>query len=76
MLANNETKIIANCANMDYISSSGLRVFLMTLKKIKGAGGKLVICALQDNIKEIFDISGFSNFFEMFASQEEALKVF
>lgn len=55
--------IVFDCADMDYISSSGLRVFLMAQKKVSQAGKGLTICSLQPSIKEIFDISGFSQIF-------------
>lgn len=67
------TKILVDCAGMDYVSSSGLRIFLMALKKIMGLNGKFVLCGLQESIREIFDISGFTSIFRIFPTQEEAL---
>jgi anti-anti-sigma factor len=61
---------------MDYISSAGLRVLLMAAKKAGKLGGKVVLAGLSANVKEVFDISGFSNIFSIFASQEEAVKAF
>ena len=69
-------RILVNCSQMDYISSSGLRILLMALKRITMLGGKLVICELQDNIHEIFEISGFTTIFDIFPSEQEALTVF
>jgi len=54
-------KIVLDCAKLSYISSSGLRVILMTLKKVKANGGNLVICSLQESIKEVFNICGFTS---------------
>jgi anti-sigma B factor antagonist len=65
--------IIMNCSEMSYISSSGLRVFLMFLKKIETANGRFVICCLQENIQEIFKISGFNKIFRIFESDNEAM---
>jgi anti-anti-sigma factor len=65
--------IVINCGNMNYISSSGLRVFLIVQKKLMGLGGKLHLCQMQPTIKEIFDISGFSSIFKIFDSEESAL---
>jgi len=76
LIENHEDKILVECSKMDYVSSSGLRILLMALKKVTMAKGKFVLCNLQDNIREIFEISGFSNIFEIYPSQEEALKVF
>lgn len=44
---------------LDYISSAGLRVILMTAKRLKQNAGQLVLCGLQPQVKEVFDISGF-----------------
>lgn len=76
MIANQQDRIIVECSKMDYVSSSGLRILLMALKKITQSRGKFVLCGLQENIREIFEISGFTNIFEIYAGEEESLKVF
>ena len=65
--------IVFNCSGLKYISSSGLRVFLIAQKKAVAIHGKLHLCNLQPAIKEIFDIAGFSAIFKIFNAQEEAL---
>jgi anti-anti-sigma factor len=69
-----EKNLIFDCSGMDYISSSGLRVFLVTQKKVIPFKGKLYLCNMQPAIQEIFRISGFSNLFRIFETQEEALE--
>ncbi len=69
-------RILVDCSKMDYISSSGLRILLMALKKITLAKGRFALCCLQENIHEIFEISGFTSIFEIHLSREDALKVF
>jgi anti-sigma B factor antagonist len=76
LVDNNHDKILVECIRMDYISSSGLRILLMALKKITGMKGKFALCGLQENIQEIFEISGFTSIFEIHPSRMEALKVF
>lgn len=71
-----EKNIVVDFANMDYISSAGLRVLLMAAKKTSKLGGKVVLAALSANVKEVFDIAGFTSIFTILASQEEALQVF
>lgn len=68
-----ETKVILNCNEMNYISSSGLRVFLVAEKRAISTNGKLILSNMQPTIEEIFRISGFWNLFKIFDSQEEAL---
>jgi len=50
-----------DCAGMTYTSSQGLRVFLMLQKSINERGGKLVLRNMNPLVKEVFDITGFSN---------------
>ena len=65
--------IVLDCEGLNYISSSGLRVFLITQKRLMGSKGKLHLCNMQPTIKEIFDISGFSTIFKIFDTKEAAL---
>ncbi|MEI6886392.1 MAG: STAS domain-containing protein [Bacteroidota bacterium] len=76
LLDQNVTRILVNCSQMDYVSSSGLRILLMALKRITMVKGKFVLCSLQENIREIFEISGFTTIFEICPNEEEALLVF
>ena len=66
--------ILVDCAGLDYISSSGLRVLLLALKKAELTDSKLALCSLQDRIMEIFKISAFDSIFTIFQNQEEALE--
>lgn len=53
--------IYINCAGMDYTSSQGLRMFLMLQKSVTARGGKMVMADMKPQVKEVFDITGFSN---------------
>lgn len=68
-----EKNFIFDCSGLNYISSSGLRVFLVAQKKAILAQGKLHLCCMQPSIREIFVISGFSTIFRIFDTLEEAL---
>lgn len=65
VLDRQETKIVVDLAAIDYISSAGLRVFLMAAKKLRGLGGSFVLAGMNDHIKEVFDISGFTPIFTL-----------
>jgi anti-sigma B factor antagonist len=69
-----QVKIIMDCSKMDYISSSGLRVFLLGLKKIKLMKGRFILSDLQETIREIFEIAGFTSIFEIYKTKEEAVE--
>jgi anti-anti-sigma factor len=66
-------RIILDCSGLNYISSSGLRIFLVVLKKMKASKGQFRLCSLQPGIREIFDIAGFSSVFSIYTDQETAI---
>lgn len=76
ILEEGEKNLIMDFTCMDYISSAGLRVLLMAAKRASKIGGEVVLCGLDINVKEVFDISGFTGIFSIFSSQEEALEKF
>lgn len=50
-----------DCEKMEYTSSQGLRIFLMLQKSVTGRGGKMVMKRMSPQVKEVFDITGFSH---------------
>lgn len=71
-----QNRILVDCRAMDYVSSSGLRILLMALKKISLVKGRFVLCGLQENIREIFEISGFTTIFEIYPDLVSAENAF
>ena len=57
--------ITLDCTKLDYISSSGLRLFLSLRKETAAKGGKVVIENINDEIKKVFMMTGFYNLFEI-----------
>jgi anti-sigma B factor antagonist len=76
LMEQGENKILLNCEKMDFISSSGLRVLLATAQNLKERNGELRVCCLNEDVQEVFDISGFSKILMVFADDSEALKGF
>lgn len=66
------SRIIVDLTSVDYISSSGLRVLLLILKKVKELDGNIVLFGLNENLKEVFEISGFNKFFSISDSYDGA----
>lgn len=56
--------IILDCTNLEYISSAGLRIFLAVLQNAEEKGGHVYISGVNDNVRSIFAITGFSNIFK------------
>jgi len=71
-----DKNVLLDCKNLSFVSSSGLRVFLMFMKHINKIGGKLIICSMNEMIYEVFDISGFLPIFTICTTKEEAFASF
>jgi anti-sigma B factor antagonist len=65
--------VIIDCAGLDYVSSAGLRVFLLAAKGAQRAGIAFAICALKPAVREVFELSGFSRVMTMHADRATAL---
>jgi anti-sigma B factor antagonist len=73
-IENGTQRLILDFQDLDYISSAGLRVILKATKNLKNSQGKLVLCAMQDYVKEVFEISGFDSFLPITATLDDALR--
>jgi anti-anti-sigma factor len=73
ILSSGARKIVIDFSAVDYISSAGLRVMLATAKRL-GGGGALRLFGLNETVREVFDISGFSTILALFATEADALK--
>lgn len=71
-----DTNLVLDLADLAYISSVGLRVFLIAAKRVKPVDGRIVLCSLQPSIKQVFDIAGFAGMFTFAATRDEALATF
>ncbi|MBO4839908.1 MAG: STAS domain-containing protein [Bacteroidaceae bacterium] len=56
--------IIIDCTDLEYISSAGLRIFLGILQNAQTKGGHVYIKGINDKVRAIFAITGFSNIFQ------------
>ena len=57
--------IVLDCAQMTYISSSGLRIFLAIRKAAAAKGGKVIVKNIGSDIRNVFMMTGFLNLFEI-----------
>ena len=57
--------IIIDCANLEYIASSGLRILLGILKKANASGGRVVLRSPNEVIRDVLDMTGFTRIFEI-----------
>ncbi len=76
IIENGSNKLIIDFEALEYISSAGLRVVNKTLRQLKTSEGKLILCSMQDYVKEVFEIAGFDSFIPIVSDMDEALLKF
>ncbi len=75
-ISDGSKNMIVDFKDLDYISSAGLRVILKATKALNREEGKIMLCSMQDYVKEVFEIAGFDSFLPIVGSMDEALKAF
>jgi anti-anti-sigma factor len=64
---------VIDMSEIGYVSSAGLRVLLLLAKQLDGGAGTLRLAGLNPQVKQVFDIAGFSKLFKIAANKEAAL---
>lgn len=65
--------VVIDMGDLNYISSAGLRAVLLISKALQQKEAKLVLCALQAPIREVFQISGFDQIITIRDDRDGAL---
>lgn len=68
-------KLLFNCSELNYVSSTGIGAFTAFLKTLKQKNGDVVLSNLQAKVYEVFQLLGFSKFFNITATTEEGKKI-
>ena len=69
-------RLIFNCSGLNYVSSTGIGSFTAFLKSVKPKGGDLVLLSVQPKVFEVFQLLGFSQFFNIKENLDEAVDFF
>lgn len=70
------TKLVFNCGGLNYVSSTGIGSFTAFLKAVRPRGGDLVLLEIQPKVYEVFQLLGFSQFFNIKDNLTEAVDFF
>ena len=65
--------VVCNMEGTEYVSSAGLRTFLVHAKSMKKAGGELRFCGLKPYVHEIFEIAGLTSILSVFETEQAAI---
>ena len=66
-------KVLIDFSNIDFVTSAGLRAVLLLMKKATAAGGSFALCGLNDQVREVLDISGLADMFSIHPGRAEGL---
>jgi anti-anti-sigma factor len=67
------TRLLFVLDDLDYISSAGLRVFYVGIKKLNNDGSKFWFCGFKPAVRSIFDVVGLTPSVRIFGTEQEAL---
>jgi len=73
LITEQRVRLVINLERLEYISSSGLRILLATLKTARKEQGDVRITSIQPYVREVFDIAGFTQLFKLFDKEEDAI---
>lgn len=69
-------KLLLNFSNVEYLSSSALGKFITLNKKVNAVGGKLILCNIDPQIYEVFEITKLDKLFNIQKEEQAALQAF
>ena len=73
-VARGQRSLILDLVGVDYVSSYGLRVFLLNAKRLKDVGDGFVLCGVTPTVQKILEISGFDRILTIRGTVVEALE--
>ncbi|MBR6167060.1 MAG: STAS domain-containing protein [Paludibacteraceae bacterium] len=65
LLEASNKEIILDCTELEYISSSGLRIFLSVRKEAAAHSSKVIVRNINADIRQVFMMTGFVSLFEI-----------
>ena len=72
-ISGSDRVVVLDCENLTYISSAGLRVVLLTARALQRQNSKFAVCSLSEQIREVFEISGFDKIIPVHPTRSEAI---
>jgi len=76
MIAQGKVQLIINLQDVEYLSSSGLRIFIATERQLKNKNGKLKLVKMSEAVKKIFMVVELLDMFEIYATEQDAVMSF
>jgi anti-anti-sigma factor len=75
LILEGERTLLVDMTGVNYVSSAGLRVFIIAQKELKKVGGEVILAGITEQVFEIFRMSGFTQVFRMIKEVGEAAEL-
>jgi len=69
-------QLVIDLSNVEYISSAGLREIVSAAKKVRASGGDLRIASPSQRVRDVLELAGLLELFQIFPTQVEAVGSF
>jgi anti-anti-sigma factor len=76
LITGSNPKILIDFTNIDFVTSAGIRAVLLLMKKAKASGGAFALCGVNDQVREVLDISGLADMFSVHPGRTEGIAAF
>jgi len=73
LITGTDPKILIDFTDIDYVSSAGLRALLVLLKKAKAAGGVFALCGVNEQVRQVLEVSGFTGLFSIHPGRADGI---
>lgn len=73
LIAEKVPRIVVDLTKLSYIDSSGIAIFIETMRRVQAYGGKLLFFGLHDTVRNIFEVARLDQVFAIYPDKESAL---
>jgi anti-anti-sigma factor len=73
LITGTNPKILIDFTDIDFVTSAGLRALLVLVKKANASGSVFALCGVNDQVRQVLDISGFTAMFSIHPGRAEGL---
>lgn len=71
-----KAKVLFDMGGVEFVDSSGLKIFILCLKRLRSAGGDLKLCGMTPQVHQLFELVRLHRIIDIFGTRDEALKDF
>jgi anti-sigma B factor antagonist len=71
-----QNRIVINCRGLEYVASAGLGVIMGFIDTIRDDQGDIRMCNINETVRNIFDVLGFTQLYSIFDTEDGAVTSF